>query len=91
MLGVNPFDQPGVEAYKKNMYALLGKPGYEEMAARLKALLGEKATEIAGRCGEGYASDTYMTPGRAIASVFAESKEAIKDNLDNNTILRNLS
>ena len=30
MLGVNPFDQPGVEAYKKNMFALLGKPGYEE-------------------------------------------------------------
>jgi len=31
ILGVNPFDQPGVEAYKKNMFALLGKPGYEEM------------------------------------------------------------
>ena len=30
MLGVNPFDQPGVEAYKKNMFALLGKPGYED-------------------------------------------------------------
>ncbi len=30
MMGVNPFDQPGVEAYKKNMYALLGKPGYED-------------------------------------------------------------
>ena len=30
MLGVNPFNQPGVEAYKKNMFALLGKPGYEE-------------------------------------------------------------
>ncbi|HHY22930.1 MAG TPA: glucose-6-phosphate isomerase, partial [Clostridiaceae bacterium] len=30
LMGVNPFDQPGVEAYKKNMFALLGKPGYEE-------------------------------------------------------------
>ncbi|MEW9672546.1 glucose-6-phosphate isomerase [Ammoniphilus sp. 3BR4] len=30
LLGINPFDQPGVEAYKKNMFALLGKPGYEE-------------------------------------------------------------
>ena len=29
LLGVNPFDQPGVESYKKNMFALLGKPGYE--------------------------------------------------------------
>ena len=35
MLGVNPFDQPGVEAYKKNMFALLGKPGYEELRAAL--------------------------------------------------------
>jgi len=32
---VNPFDQPGVEAYKKNMFALLGKPGYEELAEEL--------------------------------------------------------
>ena len=39
VLGVNPFDQPGVEAYKKNMFALLGKPGYEEMADALKARL----------------------------------------------------
>ena len=35
MLGVNPFDQPGVEAYKKNMFALLGKPGYEDRKAEL--------------------------------------------------------
>ena len=40
-LGVNPFDQPGVEAYKKNMYALLGKPGFEERAAELRARIGE--------------------------------------------------
>ena len=36
MLEVNPFDQPGVEAYKKNMFALLGKKGFEERAAALK-------------------------------------------------------
>ncbi len=40
MLGVNPFDQPGVEAYKKNMFALLGKPGYEEQKAALEQRLG---------------------------------------------------
>ena len=40
LLGVNPFDQPGVEAYKKNMFALLGKPGYEEQKAALEARLG---------------------------------------------------
>ena len=39
VLDVNPFDQPGVEAYKKNMFALLGKPGYEEMTAELRARL----------------------------------------------------
>lgn len=36
---VNPFDQPGVEAYKRNMFALLGKPGYEELSAELNARL----------------------------------------------------
>ena len=40
-LGVNPFNQPGVEAYKKNMFALLGKPGYEEQKAALEDRLGE--------------------------------------------------
>lgn len=39
VLGVNPFNQPGVEAYKKNMFALLGKPGYEQMKAELEAKL----------------------------------------------------
>ncbi len=39
LLGVNPFDQPGVEAYKKNMFALLGKPGYEAQRAELEARL----------------------------------------------------
>ncbi len=37
LLGINPFDQPGVEAYKKNMFALLGKKGYEALTAELKA------------------------------------------------------
>ena len=36
LLGVNPFDQPGVESYKKNMFALLGKPGYEDQKAALE-------------------------------------------------------
>ena len=39
LLGINPFDQPGVEAYKKNMFALLGKPGYEELRQQLEAQL----------------------------------------------------
>ena len=40
LLGVNPFNQPGVESYKKNMFALLGKPGYESQKAELEAKLG---------------------------------------------------
>jgi len=41
MLGVNPFDQPGVEKYKQNMFALLEKPGFEEAAEALKKRLGK--------------------------------------------------
>ena len=39
LLGVNPFNQPGVEAYKKNMFALLDKPGYEEESKAIRAKL----------------------------------------------------
>ncbi len=42
MLGVNPFNQPGVEAYKKNMFALLGKKGYEEEGEKLKQKISIK-------------------------------------------------
>lgn len=41
LLGVNPFNQPGVEAYKKNMFALLGKPGYEDRKAELEKRISE--------------------------------------------------
>ncbi len=41
VLDVNPFNQPGVESYKKNMFALLGKPGFEEMTAKIRERLGE--------------------------------------------------
>ena len=41
-LGVNPFDQPGVEAYKKNMFALLEKPGFEEATKAIKKRLQSK-------------------------------------------------
>ena len=36
ILDVNPFDQPGVEAYKRNMFALLNKPGFEDASAKIK-------------------------------------------------------
>lgn len=43
ILGVNPFNQPGVEAYKKNMFALLDKPGYEEESKAIKKRIAEEA------------------------------------------------
>jgi len=45
LLAVNPFNQPGVEAYKKNMFALLGKPGYEKERVILERRLAGEATE----------------------------------------------
>ena len=39
--GINPFNQPGVEAYKKNMFALLGRPGYEELTKELQDRLNK--------------------------------------------------
>lgn len=56
----------------------------------VKDLVGEKAQEIAQRCGAGYSSDTHYTPGRVIASVYTASDEAKRDNSDNNTILKNV-
>ena len=71
----------------------LNSSGIREMlrSEEMQAVLEEQASKIAGRCGAGYAHDTYLTGGRAVASAFAESPEAIRDNLDNNTILRSLS
>ena len=43
VLGVNPFNQPGVEAYKKNMFALLDKPGYEADSKAIKERLAKEA------------------------------------------------
>ena len=54
LTGVNPFNQPGVESYKRNMFALLGKPGFEDLKAELEA---QKNTEVpkedAAATGEG--------------------------------------
>ena len=71
----------------------LNSAGIRELlrSEEMQALLGERAEEIAGRCGAGYSSDIYLTGGRAVASAFAESPEASRDNLENNTLLRSLT
>ena len=49
LTGVNPFDQPGVESYKKNMFALLGKPGYEERRKELYKESRNSTTVVKGK------------------------------------------
>jgi glucose-6-phosphate isomerase len=45
VMGVNPFDQPGVEAYKNNMFALLNKPGYEDKSKDVEKRVQESNTQ----------------------------------------------
>lgn len=70
----------------------LNSAGIREMlrSAEMQAVLDEHAARIAERCGTGYSSDTHLTGGRAVASAFAETGEALRDNLENNTLLRSL-
>lgn len=54
----------------------------------MQAVLGEKATAVRNRAGEGYAQDMYVGKNRANAMVYADSYKAKKDNLKNNTLLK---
>ena len=76
-----------------NVRIELNRAGVRELlkSAELEALLKEQADAIAGRCGDGYASDTQVIETRVIASVYTDTDEAMRDNLENNTILRALS
>ena len=48
----------------------------------------EVADQVAAKAGDGYATDVYQAGTRVIASVYTETEEAMKDNLDNNTLLK---
>ena len=71
----------------------LNSDGVRELlrSDEVKGFISEKANEISGRCGEGYATDTKLMSTRVIASVYTEDPKAMKDNLDNNTLLRAMS
>jgi len=56
----------------------------------LSDLIGEIVDDIKGRCGEGYESDIQVLSTRVVGSVYTDTNAAIKDNLNNNTILRSL-
>ncbi len=57
----------------------------------IKAFLKEQAVSRAESLGEGYATDTYQAGTRVIASIFTESAEAAKDNMENNSLLKAVS
>ena len=57
-------------------------------SAEMQNVLEEKATAIKNRCGDGYEQDIYVGKNRANAMVFAETFEAKRDNMKNNTILK---
>lgn len=68
----------------------LNKEGVKELlkSGEMMAICEEHAREIQQRCGDGYEISTHVGVNRVNASVYAESKAAIKDNLENNTLLR---
>lgn len=68
----------------------LSKAGMREMlkSAEVKKAIDDKARDIAGRCGEGYAASSTIGRERVLAAVYADTPEARRDNLDNNTILK---
>ena len=57
-------------------------------SSEMQELIKSYADEIAKRAGEGYTSDTYNAGSRVIASAYTETEEAMKDNLENNTLLK---
>ena len=70
-----------VELNNKGIHELLKSQEVEDACQA-------EAQKIAARCGSGYATDTKDMPTRQIASVFTTTKEALKDNYDNNTLLK---
>lgn len=68
----------------------LNSAGVRELlkSPEMQSIVGELAGEIAQRAGDGYASDVKMMGTRVIASAYTETRAAMKDTLENNTLLR---
>lgn len=49
------------------------------------------AQQVVSRCGDGYGTDSYMTPSRVVSSVFTDGADAARDNIENNTLLKAVS
>lgn len=77
---------------KKEFKFELNREGVRDLlrGEEMQNLLNEKAITTSTSCGEGYKSDIYVGVNRANAMIYADSYEAKRDNLKNNTILKNL-
>lgn len=75
-----------------NVEIELNSPGIADLlrSPEMKAICKEQADNVARRCGEGYEVDTYVGKGRVNAMVYASTKEAVRDNYRNNTLLKAL-
>lgn len=72
-----------------NVQIVLNRDGVRDLLHEVgRSVCGELAQNIAASCGSGYESDVYDAGGRTVASVYTATKEAMQDNLENNTILR---
>lgn len=75
-----------------NVKVVLNIDGFNQLrkCPEMQSFVTSKAEEIASRCGSGYSSDVKQMGTRVIASVYSETSEAERDNLENNTILKNM-
>lgn len=70
----------------------LNSAGVQELlkSSQMQAILEDYAQQTANRAGEGYSAETHLGKKRAYANVYAETRKAKRDNLDNNTLLKSL-
>lgn len=60
-------------------------------SAEISGIVQEVASDSQKRCGDGYDTDTHVTPSRVVASVFTATRDAKQDNIENNTLLKAVS
>ena len=75
-----------------NFKFVLNSKGVQELlkSPQMQSILAEHANAVAGRAGEGYEARYHVGKKRAYANVYAETAEAKRDNMDNNTLLKSL-
>ena len=76
----------------KKVKVVLNRAGVRELlrSDEMESMLGKKASDIRGRCGEGYEADSYKGKNRAKATVWTATPDAMRDNSNNNTLLKGM-